>query len=109
MKIHVEIFIASRILGKNQPSFSPEDLIKFIEKEFGDSRPGVRTHATAVCVANAHLNHALGYNYLWRSGHADLRPFRPGIDIPDPEREKHQTQPKIEDVPEKYRRILGIQ
>ena len=106
MKIHVEVFIASRILGKNQTSFSTEDLIRFIQKEFGDNRPGVTTHATAVCVANAPLNHAVGYNYLWRLGHGDLRPFQPGLDKPNPERDKHQTQPRTEDVPEKYRYFL---
>jgi hypothetical protein len=106
MKIQVEVFIGSRILGKNQPSFSTEDLLRFIQREFGDSRPGVTTHATAVCIANAPLNHPTGYNYLWRLGYGDLRPFRPGFDKPNPERDTHQTQPKIEDVPEKYRYLL---
>jgi hypothetical protein len=106
MKIHVEIFIVSRILGKDRTSFSTEDLIDFIHKEFNDFRPGVTTHATSVCIANAPLNHAIGYNYLWRLGHGDLRQFLPGYDIPSTERANHQTQPKVEDVPEKYRYLL---
>lgn len=106
MKIHVEIFVASRILANNRPSFSTDDLLRFIEKEFGDTRSGVRTHATAVCIANAHLNHPTGYNYLWRTGHAELRLFRPGIDLPNPDRVRDRTQPRREDVPEKYQYLL---
>jgi hypothetical protein len=106
MKIHVEIYIGSRILGKNQPSFSTEDLIRFIQKEFGDNRPGVTTHASAVCVANAPLNHPAGYNYLWRLGRSDLRPFRSGSDKPNPERANYRSQPEILDMPEKYRYLL---
>lgn len=106
MKIHVEVFIASRILGRNQTSFSTEDLIRFIQKEFGDSRPGVTTHVSAVCIANAPLNHAIGYNYLWRLDHGNLRAFQPDVDIPKLERRNHQTQPEAKDVPEKYHYLL---
>jgi hypothetical protein len=58
MKIHVEVFIASRILGQRQGTFTPEELKKFILTEFNDSRSGVQTHVSAECVANAPLNHA---------------------------------------------------
>jgi hypothetical protein len=106
MKIHVEVFIGSRVLGQNHTSFTTEDLIRFIHKEFGDNRPGVTTHVSSACIANTNLNHPTGYNYLWRVEHGDLRPFRPGLDNPDPERIKHRTQPEPEDMPEKYRHFL---
>jgi hypothetical protein len=93
----------------NTLSFSTDDLLQFVKKEFGDTRPGVMSHASAVCIANAPLNHPNGYNYLWRTGHAELRLFRPGIDIPNPDRGKDQTQPRREDVPEKYRYLLNIE
>jgi hypothetical protein len=106
MKIHVEIFIASRILGRNKPSFSVGELLGFTQKEFRDTRSGVGTHVSAVCVANAPLNHPTGYNYLWRVERDELRPFRPGADHPDPERVNYPTQPQTDDVPEKYRYLL---
>lgn len=106
MKIHVEIFIASRILGQNQTTFSPDDLIRFIHREFNDTRHGVPTHVVAVCVANAPLNHALGYNYLWRLKPGIMRVFRPEQDRPQPERMKHRSQPSREDVPERFRHLL---
>ena len=107
MKIHVGIFIASRILGRNRPIFSPQDIVNFISKEFNDDRPGIKTHVNATCVANTALNHPIGYNYLWRIGHGEYRPFRPDSDQPKPERAKHRTQPNREDVPEKYRFLLS--
>jgi hypothetical protein len=106
MKIHVEVYIASRILGKNQGTFAPQDIVHFIQTEFQDSRPGVTTHAGSVCVANAPLNYPTGYNYLWRTEHATLRVFRPGIDLPLPERKNCIEQPNEDDIPKKYRHLV---
>jgi hypothetical protein len=106
MKIHVEVFIASRILGQNQGTFSPDDLMRFIRKEFHDERPGIPTHVTAACVANAPLNHTSGYNYLWRVGPGLMRVFRPGQDHPETERVKDRVQPEREDLPERFRYLL---
>ena len=106
MKIHVEVFIGSRILGKNQQLFSPGDLLQLIHSEFKDNRPGVSTHVSAACVANAPLNHPNAYNYLWRDDYGKLRSFRAGLDLPIPERANFRTEPNIEDVPEKYRYLL---
>lgn len=107
MKIHVEVFIASRILGQRQGTFTPEELKKFILTEFNDSRSGVQTHVTAECVANAPLNHALGHNYLWRTEHGILRVFKPGFDHPSRGREKSIDHPWREDMPEKYLYLLA--
>lgn len=101
MKIHVEVFIASRILGQRKGAFSPQEVIDFIDHKFRDQRSGVRTHTTAVCVANAPLNHPTAYNYLLRTEHATLRVFKPGIDLPSPGKEKARVYPEREDVPEK--------
>jgi len=106
MKIHVEVFIASRILGERQGTFSPQEIIKFIQTEFNDQRHGVNTHVSSACVANAPLNHPKAYNYLWRSDHATLRVFKPGFDQPSRGRERGMVYPYREDVPEKYRFLL---
>jgi hypothetical protein len=106
MEIHVEVFIASRILGKSQLKFSTNDLMRFIYNEFKDDRPGITTHISSSCVANAPLNHASGYNYLWRENTGEYRPFQPGNDLPKPERERDRYQPLREIVPEEYRYLL---
>jgi hypothetical protein len=103
---YFEVYIASRVLGQNQRTFSSKDLIDFIRREFKDERPGVTTHVSAVCIANAPLNHALGYNYLWRERHAIYRTFRPGVDHPTPGRENDAFQPNLVDVPERFRYML---
>lgn len=106
IKIHVEIFIASRILYQKQEIFTAQDIIDFIDHEFGDTRPGIQTHATAACVANAPANFPTAYNYLWRLDHNQYRPFQPGQDLPSSGKENGKTQPKIEDIPEKYRYLI---
>jgi len=106
MKIHVEVFITSRISGKKQGTLTFQDLINCIQREFKDERPGVSTQVLAACIANAPLNHALGYNYLWRIKPGLLRIFHPAQDKPNPERIKHASQPRLEDVPERYQNLL---
>ena len=56
MNIHVEIFIASRILGQNRATFTPLEIRKYIEEEFNDTQEGIKTQTTSMCVANARLN-----------------------------------------------------
>jgi hypothetical protein len=106
MKIHVEVFIAGKILEQRKPSFSPAEVIEFIKSEFGDERHGISTHATAACVANAPLNHPNCYNYYWRLNHGEYRTFRPGRDPLKPEKKGFRYQPYRQDVPEKYRFLL---
>jgi len=106
MKIHVEIYLASRILAQNNPTFSTRELLDFIYREFRDDRSGIKTHLSAVCIANAPLNHSNGYNYLWRLSPGELRPFRPGHDLPHPDRRGAPTQPQRADVPAKYLHLL---
>lgn len=106
MKIHVEVFLAAQILAQNQDSFTPEELRKEIERRFGDTRPGIQTHISAHCVANAPKNAAVVSNYLWRLPDGQLRPFNPAADQPHPSRENARVQPDIRDVPVEYRQLL---
>jgi hypothetical protein len=106
MKIHVEVFIASRVLEHMQGTFSPHDMVKFIREQFKDERHGIMTHITAACVANAPLNHPYLYNYLWHLRQGEYRSFRPGYDPLMPEKKNGRTQPEREDVPEKYQYLL---
>lgn len=108
MNIHVEVYIASQILGQRQGTFTSQEIVNFIQTEFHDSRSGVNTHVSAECVANAPLNHALGHNYLWRTEHGIFRVFKPGIDRPSHGREKSIDHPKREDLPERYLYLLNI-
>lgn len=106
MKIHVEVFIASKVLENFQGTFSPQDLMRFIQKEFKDYRHGIMTHITAACVATAPPNHPYIYNYLWRIDQGKYRTFRPGYDQLKPEKKNGRFQPWREDVPEKYQYLL---
>ena len=106
MKIHVEIFIASRLLAQNRPTFFPQELIAFIQREFGDERVDLSAHVSGACVANAPQNHPNVYNYLWRLSPGELRPFHPGQDLPHPDRRNAPTQPQRVDVPAKYWHLL---
>jgi len=106
IKIHVEVYIAGRLLTQRKSSFSPSEIINFIRREFHDERHGIPTHVTAACVANAPLNHPYCYNYLWRIGHGEYRAFQPGHDQLRPEKHGFRFQPNPEDVPEKYRYLL---
>lgn len=107
MKIHVEIFIASRILEQSQGTFSPTDIRNFIEREFHDTQHGIQTHITSRCVANAPLNFEAGCNYLWRIEHGIYRTFKHGVDQPNHGRENDPYQPDAADVPEKYRYLIN--
>ena len=106
MKIHVEVFIAGKILEQRQSRFSPNEIIEFIRTEFGDERHGIPTHVTAACVANAPMNHAICHNYLWRIDHAEYRTFHPRRDPLKPEKKGFRHQPYPQDVPEKYHYLL---
>jgi hypothetical protein len=106
LKIHVEVYLASRMLGESQGTFTPEELRKEIERRFDDTRPGVRTHISAHCVANAPKNASVVSNYLWRLPDGRLRPFDPAKDRPHPSREESRTQPAAQDVPVVYRYLL---
>lgn len=97
--IHVEVFIATKTLSGIKETFSFEELQRFIQQKFGDTRAGVATHISALCVANAPLNHPTGYNYLWRINLGEYRAFRPGIDQPHPDRRNDRTHPERKDLP----------
>lgn len=106
IKIHVEVFIASQMLEKQQGTFTVEELKRFIKREFNDERPGVSTHISAHCVANAPLNTTPGYNYLWRLSANELRSYDAGRDTPVAERLDLAARPEVADVPTKYRHLM---
>ncbi len=99
MKIHVEVYLAARALAKHQDSFTPEELRREVERRFGDTRPGVQTHISAHCVANAPKNTNPASNYLWRLSSGRLRPFDPDHDRPHPTRIGTRSAPDPADLP----------
>lgn len=105
-KIHVEVFIASRLLSQRQEVFTPRDLREEILRLFGDTRPGVNIHISAHCVANAPRNAGTVHNYLWRVSPGSLRIFDPTRDQPHPSRADALAFPHREDVPQAYQYLL---
>lgn len=106
LKIHVEVFIASRLLSAEQETFTSTDLRERVKSEFQDERPGVKTHISAHCIANIPLRGPTGYNYIWNVARDEYRIFQFTIDEPHPARVSVLTQPHIEDVPGKYHHLF---
>lgn len=106
IKIHVEVFVASRLLGERQNTFTPKELRREVEGLFGDARPGVSTHVSAHCVANAPKNAGTVHNYLWRLERGLLRVFDAARDMPHPSRSHAGHIPNRDDVPMQYRYLL---
>jgi len=108
LKIHVEIFIASHLLSQRQRTFTTADLRREIRLLFDDHRPGVNTHMSAHCVANAPKNAGTVHNYLWRIDQGLLRAFDPTRDQPHPTRLHAACFPEREDVPVQYHHLLPV-
>jgi hypothetical protein len=100
--IHVEVFVASQVLGRRQEKFTAEALRREVEQLFDDTRPGVSTHILAHCVANAPRNAATVYNYLWRLEQGLFRVFDPSRDRPHASRANAACLPLLKDVPTEY-------
>jgi len=108
-RMHVEVFIAARLLAQRTDTFSVAALRREVEVKFGDTRSGVTTHISAHCVANAPKNAATVYNYLWRLPSGELRPFDSRRDHPHPSRVDARTVPDRRDVPVAYHYLLSYE
>ena len=106
MKIHAEVYLAAHMLQREQGTFSASEVVERVRQEFGDERPGVQTHASAHCVANARLNTAYINNYLWWLDRGCYRCFDPARDTPHPDRVGGRDRPPLSDVLLKYRWLL---
>jgi hypothetical protein len=105
-KIHVEVFVAAQLLSRRQETFTAEALRQEVKRLFGDTRPGVGTHISAHCVANAPRNAGTVYNYLWRLEQGLLRAFDPVKDRPHTSRTDAAWFPRRGDVPLRYQHLL---
>ena len=100
--IHVEIWIASRLLSEEKEFFTKKELMEFIEREFGDTRPGISIHISSCCVANKPSNHPSNYNYLYWISRGEYRIYRDS-DYIHPDKIGWPSQPLLESIPAKYR------
>jgi hypothetical protein len=102
VKIHAAVWLAAALLHEQgYPTFSPGRLREEVERRFGDTRPGVQTHVSAHCVANAPKNTTVEYSYLFRTDAGDLRLYRKGDPL-HPSRSGSRTAPDQTDVPEEF-------
>ena len=106
LTIHTEVFLAARLLSRRKTTFTSQELRDKIEEEFGDTRPGVATHISAHCVANAPKNSPVTSNYLWRVDWGRYRLFDPQADHPLPSRKGDRTHPDRAGVPSEFRYLL---
>jgi hypothetical protein len=103
--IHVEIWIASRLLVKSQETFTANDLKHLIKQEFDDSRVGLTPHISSYCVASTRANPGK-YRYLTRVDTGLYRIFREGDPVDDTKRNA-PLAPYPRDIPEKYKQLLA--
>jgi len=106
LKIHVEVFIVSRLLAQRKETFSNGELEREVERLFGDTRKGVRPHVASFCVANSPKGAGTVYNYTWRVRRGHYRLFDPATDRPHRSRADARSFPLWEDVPAEYRYLL---
>lgn len=106
MTIQVEVFVASQLLSRTQGTFTTGQLRRDVKRLFCDTRPGMSTHASSHCVANARRNAGTVYNYLWRLAKGLFRVFDPSTDQPHPTRANASHLPNEDDVPVEYRYLL---
>ncbi len=107
IKIHVELFIASRLLAQESEVFTADELIAKAREQFGDRRRGVEILAKGPWLVANRPASGTAYNYLLRIEHAKLRCFDPSQDFAYPTRVRRPYQPQIGDVPESYRDLLS--
>jgi len=60
--IHVEVWIASRLLSEEKKIFSKKQLNEVIRRIFNDTRSGISTHISSCCVA---VNGREKLSHLW--------------------------------------------
>jgi len=106
LTINAGVFLAAKLLTREKTTFTVEELRNKIEEKFGDARPGVTTHISAHCVANAPKNTFVAYNYLWRVGRGRYRLFDPRSDHPHPSRKGGRTTPDPGGVPPELTHLL---
>jgi hypothetical protein len=104
MKIHVEVWIASRVLGADGQTFSKDALLAFIGEKLGDRRSGVSTHISSYAVASVKANPGK-YRYLTVLGRGLYRVYRVG-DPTHPSKVDAPLQPDRDDLPEDYRYLF---
>jgi len=109
VKVADEVWIATALLHREQPTrsdFSVAEIVKraIAESATGSVRPGVYVHALQHAVANRPPDPGR-YRLLFATAPDRRRLYRPG-DPSDPRREGSKTLPERDDLPEKYRQLL---
>src|SRR3972149_1013580 len=106
-KVHVAVWIASRLLGGSGPRrprpgrFTKQELLRLIEDKLGDTRPGLSTHISSYCVASTEANPGK-YRYLTAVERGLYRVYRPGDPV-HPTKVEAPTHPDPGDIPAEYR------
>ena len=106
MKIHVEVYLASRLLQREQKTFSAQDLIRRIHSEFEDDRKLIGEYVRAYTVANISKTTSVAYNYLWRLGPNQYRCYHPTQDQPHLTKVDAAAKPWHRDVSPEYHYLL---
>jgi hypothetical protein len=104
--IHIEIWIASRLLSEKKNVFSKRELTEFIDHLFSDRREGTSTHISSCCVANKPSNHLKNYNYLTWVSRGVYKIFSEG-DYIHPDKNGCQTCPGRESIPQHFLHLLN--
>lgn len=109
IKVADEVWVAAALLHREhakREDFSIDEIIERATKEAGRDplRPGVYVHVVQHCVANRPANPGR-YRMLVETAPGRRRLFRTG-DSYDRSRENAKTQPRAEELPDRYHDLL---
>ena len=109
MKVHVETWIATALLQRENPereSFTKDEILERAYQLHPGvpCRPGVAIHISQHCLANARPNPAR-YRMLYRTRDGRYRLFRESDDY-HPQRQKGPMTPKSADLPDDCKSLL---
>jgi hypothetical protein len=109
LKVADEVWIIAALLQHEQPTqpdFSVEEIMERAEKEKLTAllRPGFYVHVIQHCVANRAPNPGR-YRMLFETTAGRRRLFRHG-DVYHPAREGGKVTPSLEDLPNRFRKLL---
>lgn len=110
VKVADEAWIATALLHRQHPKaldFAVEEIVERAREEaiVEPMRPGLYTHIVQHCVANRPPNPGR-YRMLFETTPGRRRLFRPD-DPYHPARRNSKTTPASEDMPERYKELLG--
>lgn len=99
--IHIEVWIASKLLSQKSKTFSKTDLVNKIKELFNDTRSGISTHISSYCVASTKADPGGAFRYLTRVSRDQYCLFKAGDEVHESKKDA-PLNPDGYDIPPQY-------